>query len=60
MLQLGCNNTLPLDTAAASKEEIKTESEDGDDIFDPGNNIENNLEEFIHVDVWVELKPADL
>jgi hypothetical protein len=60
MLQLGRNNTLPLDTAA-SEEEITTVSEDGDDIFEPDNNIENNLEEFIHVNVWlVELKRADL
>jgi hypothetical protein len=60
MLQLGCNDTLPVDTAA-SKEEIITVSEDGNDILDPGNNIENDLEEFIYVDVWlVELKPADL
>jgi hypothetical protein len=42
MLQLGCNDNLPLDTAA-SKEEIITVSEDGNDILDPGNNIENEF-----------------
>jgi hypothetical protein len=52
MLQLGSTNNLALETAAGAKEEITTAAEGGDDIFvDPNNNIDENLDEFIHVDV---------
>lgn len=48
MSQLGSNDNISL---AVDEEMIPISEENDDIIFNPGDNIDENLEEFIHVDV---------